>query len=181
MKESDLCIYIGPPKTPTTFLQNEVLGRLQSHSSFVLPSIEIADEDFSFDKLFYLPPVIWREVEENPFVEKGQQMLGDTIVSDEGIFGGAAPPSSWMPNPRPTSWIPGFLLSSRESDPAPWVGPNTWEGPATLGYKRGWPYSHLVSRHLKELGRAASNWGYGRVRVLLTTRRQDTWLASEYA
>jgi hypothetical protein len=38
-----------------------------------------------------------------------------------------------------------------------------------------------LSRHLKELKNVAPNWGYERVRVLLSTRRQDTRLASGYA
>lgn len=172
MGGADLYIHVGPPKTATTFLQSEVLARLQSHSCRIHPSVEVADTELPVDKLFYLSPLIWREIEENPFTEKEESSLKDTLVSDEGVFGGVAPPASWMPNRRLTTWSP---------NPKPWVGPGRWEGPATLGYKRGRPYPHLISCHFRELRRTASKWGYKGVKVLLTTRRQDTWLASEYA
>lgn len=172
MDKPTLYLHVGPPKTATTFLQNEVLYKLRSHSCHIHPSIKVADTRLPMDTLFHLSPLIWGEVNENPFNEKGQCTLGHTLVSDESIIGGVAPPTSWMPNRRLTTWKP---------NPNPWFGPATWKGPATLGHKHGRPYPHLVSCHLRELKRVSSNWGYERVRLLLTTRRQDTRLASEYA
>lgn len=39
----------------------------------------------------------------------------------------------------------------------------------------------LLRCHLQELQRKAADWGFGRVRIICTVRRQDQWIASQYA
>jgi hypothetical protein len=39
----------------------------------------------------------------------------------------------------------------------------------------------LLSCHLKELQQKAADWGFQRIRTICTIRRQDQWIASQYA
>lgn len=151
MGKPDLYIHAGPPKTATTFLQNSVLGRIQSAKCLTKPKVEVNGREIRFGDLFDFSPGFWRRLEGDPFSIDGKRPETDVIISDEGVFGGLVPPRRWMLGP----------VSVRDT------------------HRRPDPY--FVSCHLRELRKASSDWGYGEVKFLFTTRRQDTKLASSYA
>jgi len=159
MSAPTLSIHVGPSKTATTFLQREVFERIESAACFPVPELEVQDRTFRFGDLFSFSPGFWGGVEGDPFGEGGQQPARDVVVSDERIFGGLAAP-------RP--WIPG-AVQSRGLPPSP------------RRHTHGRHDLCSVSSHLRALRAAAGGWGYERVQVLLTPRRQDTKLASSYA
>lgn len=159
MSKSSLYIHVGPPKTATSFLQDVVLGQVQSVDCLSKPVVEIKGKALRFADLFDFSPAVWRDVEENPFAETSHACERDVIVSDEGVFGNLA---------SPTPWIPGSVQ-----------GRGLLTEPRLHTHNRPDPY--FVSSHIRELRRAAPNWGYDQVGFLLTTRRQDTELSSYYA
>ena len=159
MSEPTLYIHVGPSKTATTFLQRDVLGRVESAECLPVPEIEVQGRSLRFGDLFSLSPEFWRGLEEDPLAGSVQHSGRDVVISDERIFGGLVAPQPWIPGS-----VPGRGLSP---------------SPRLHTHSRADPY--YVCAHLRELRRAAEGWGYGRVRVLLTLRRQDTKLASSYA
>jgi hypothetical protein len=157
----DLYIHAGPGKTGTTFLQQSVFDKIQSAQCLETPEVNIGGKEIRFADLFDFPPGIWKRAEQNPFFPKAARRVveKDLVISDERIFGGIGAPQSWIPNPPP----------GRDIAPAP------------RRHMHARPDPYVVSRHLKKLREVSSGWGYGQVRFLLTTRRQDTRLASGYA
>lgn len=159
MGKSTLYIHVGPSKTATTFLQRDVLGRIESAECLPVPEIEVQGQRLRFGDLFSLSPEFWRGLEANPIADSVQHLGRDVVISDERICGGLVAPQPWIPGSIPGHGLP--------------------PSPRLHTHSRADPY--YVSSHLRELRRAATAWGYERIRVLLTTRRQDTKLASSYA
>jgi len=159
MTAPTLYVHVGPSKTATTFLQREVLGRIESAECLPIPELSVQGRQLRFGDLFSLSPQFWRELEQNPIDDSVQRSGQDVVISDERISGGLVAPQPWIPGSIPGRGLP----------PSPRLHTHSR---ADL---------HYVSNHFCELRRAARAWGYGRVRVLLTTRRQDTKLASSYA
>jgi len=155
----NLYIHAGPGKTATTFLQGAVFDRIKSARTFSKPNISLGEDMVQFGDMFDLSPRVWRALEEDPFTADGSEPEVDVVISDEMIFGGLA-------SPRP--WIPGSV-SARVPLPRP--RRHTYSRPSPC----------LVLCHLEELCEVSSNWGYDQVKFLLTTRCQDTKLASSYA
>ncbi|PSQ86202.1 MAG: hypothetical protein BRD42_06120 [Bacteroidetes bacterium QS_3_64_15] len=159
MSDPTLYIHVGPSKTATTFLQRDVLGRIASAECLPVPEIEVEGRRLRFGDLFSLSPEFWRGLETDPFADRVRHSGRDVVISDERICGGLVAPQPWIPGSVPGRGLP--------------------PSPRLHTHSRVDPYS--VSSHFRELRRAADAWGYERVRVLLTPRRQDTKLASSYA
>ncbi|MFB6274455.1 MAG: hypothetical protein ABEL51_16345 [Salinibacter sp.] len=159
MSAPTLYIHVGPSKTATTYLQRKVLGAIESAECLPVPHIEVQGQQFRFGDLFSFSPGFWGGLEENPFAGIVRRSDRDVVISDERIFGGLAAPEPWIPGSVPGRGLP--------------------PSPRRHTHCRFGPY--WIASHLRELRRAAAGWGYERVRVLLTTRRQDTKLASSYA
>ena len=159
MTAPTLYIHVGPSKTATTFLQRDVLGRIESAECLPIPEISVQGRSLRFGDLFSLSPELWRGLDNNPIADVVQNSERDVVISDERISGGLVAPQPWIPGSIPGHGLP----------PSPRLHTHSR---ADL---------HYVSSHFRELRRAAEAWGYERVRVLLTPRRQDTKLASSYA
>lgn len=156
-----LFLHVGPPKTATTFLQREVLSRIQSVRYLDKPTVPLDTEPVSFGDLFCFSPDIWTEgegfarlLDVHPDLE-----ATDCIISDEHIYGGFASPQPWTA--RSGEAYGPVVRTDRQTD--------------------GRPGLSLVARHLQRLSEAAAARGFSEVKVLSTTRRQDRKLASGYA
>lgn len=159
MSRPILYVHVGPSKTGTTFLQRDVLERIESMNCLSVPHVTVQGNRLRFGDLFSFSPEFWRDVEESPIADFTRQSDQDVVISDERISGGLVAPQPWIPGS-----IPGHGISP---------------SPRLHTHSRVDPYQ--VSSHFRELRKAAAKWGYDDVRVLLTTRRQDTKLASSYA
>jgi hypothetical protein len=80
-------------------------------------------------------------------------------VSDEYIFGGLCSPEGWIPD----------SVSRRGLVERP------------RGFMHSRPDPDFLYLHLTHLRKASSIWGYSKVKLTFTTRRQDNMLASTYA
>ena len=70
MSKPILYIHVGPSKTATTFLQRDVLGRIESAECLPVPEIEVGGRRLRFGDLFSLSPEFWRGLEADPFADK---------------------------------------------------------------------------------------------------------------
>lgn len=155
-------LHIGPPKTATTFLQEEILQRVQSAVCRIKPDVKVGNEEIRFADLFLRSPEIWRGIGENVLSNlAGKEFDKNLIVSDEGVYGGVASPQPWIP-----SWIPSWGQSHRV---------------AIHRQTSGQPAPSTFALHLDELKSVATACGFSKTKVLMTLRRQDTKLASSYA
>ena len=60
MSDPTLYIHVGPSKTATTFLQRDILGRIESAECLPVPEIEVEGRRLRFGDLFSLSPEFWR-------------------------------------------------------------------------------------------------------------------------
>ncbi|MCS3628945.1 hypothetical protein GGP53_002824 [Salinibacter ruber] len=164
MKKRSIYIHIGPGKTGTTFLQKRVIPKIQSVGCVVKPEVVIGNGiSIKFRDLFDLSPKVWKIWGDRIFGGLGGNKKNgngaDLLISDEGASGAVL-----SPRPRFTSsdLSYGSPSSRRHYD---YRGPL----PSTFG------------GHLEAMSEAASEYGFGDIKILATTRRQDTRLASTYA
>ena len=157
-------MHIGPPKTATTFLQNEVLSEIRSADYLTKPHVPVGGEDVRIGSLFCFDPQVWGKTESGAFrgflkrVRSSNE--SDLIISDEGIYGGVASPQPWIPDSA--EWKHGpFVRLQRQ----------------TLDI----PNLSSLQLHLAKLSELAQDLGFEETKILFTTRRQDTRLASGYA
>lgn len=161
-----LYVHVGPPKTATTFLQEHVLKRVSSVECRCLPEVQLGGEAVNFGHLFSMSPSVWTEHGGRAFaqlINETERADGeDLIVSHEGIHGGMATPRPWLT--KEGGWAQGVEY-----------------GPLVRLHTDGRPHVALLTEHLTVLSDVAARWGFAEVKVLATLRRQDSWLASEYA
>ena len=161
-----LYLHVGPPKTATTFLQEHVLRRVSSVECRCLPQVEMEGEKISFGQLFSMSPSVWRNDGGQAFarlIDETERAEGeDLVLSHEGIHGGMATPRPWLT--RRGGWAQGVEY-----------------GPLVRLHTDGRPHVAILAEHLSVISEVASKWGFSEVKILATLRRQDTWLASEYA
>ncbi len=156
--ERNLFIHAGPGKTGTTFLQSSLFGRIESAQCLVKPDVEVGKKKIRFADLFDFSPEVWDQV--NLDHSLNNEKSKNITISDERIFGGVGVPQSWIPSPPPGSEI----------------------SPSPRRHMHARPFPCNVSQHLQSIRELTSAWGIGgRVKFLLTPRRQDTRLASGYS
>lgn len=158
MVGSTFYLHIGPPKTATTFLQEEVLSKVQSVDHAVKPEVRAGAEIVRFGNLFLRSPQVWKEVGPDLFENLHSGETNDLLIK------------VCLASPNP--WVPA------------WIGEAVQQyGPVVRVYRQtsGLPIPSFVSIHLEELSKVASDCGFSETKVLLTVRRQDTKLASSYA
>jgi hypothetical protein len=152
---STFYLHIGFPKTGTTFLQEQILPRLNTLRVHCKPQSNLVENAFpwegGFRSFFDRAPAIWDALGDRLFSELlaggSPDDRSDLLVSDENLAPEMSYPRTFLAPPR----------ASFGTDP------------------------HLTAAHLREVANAAARCGFPRTRVLLTVRRQDTWLASAYA
>ena len=163
MSGPTLCLHAGPPRTATTFLQEEVLERIHSARCLVRPRVEVGAETVRFHDLFLFSPDVW----EGPcgaFADLlnrdvGDEAQRDLIISDERMYGGMAAPQPSFPD-----WKKRYGSTVRV---------HRWTN--------GRPNPSSVALHLEKLSEVAAEWGFEQTKIIASTRRQDTRLASGYA
>ena len=159
-----LFLHIGPPKTATTFLQHKVLNEIHSADCLIQPHVPVGGEDVRMASLFCFDPQVWGKTESGAFRDFLKRVRSsnesDLIISDEGIYGGVASPQPWIPDSA--GWKHGpFVRLQRQTLDAPNLS--------------------SLQLHLSRLSELAQDLGFEETKVLFTTRRQDTKLASGYA
>ena len=82
MSKPILYIHVGPSKTATTFLQRDVLGRIESAECLPVPEIEVEGRRLRFGDLFSLSPEFWRGLEADPLADKVRHSGRDVVISD---------------------------------------------------------------------------------------------------
>jgi hypothetical protein len=155
MDNKKLYIHIGAPKTATTFLQRVVMPNFREAKCLVKPEVFMGGEKIRLKHLFRFPKDVWNGSEsalESLFGSENERQ-NDFIISDEGVYGWAA-----AQQPR--------------------IGKL---GPRTPLQSAGYPYFSFLASHLRRIDSAVNKWGFSGVRVLVTIRRQDTWLASMFS
>lgn len=137
------------------------MNEIQAAECAVKPKLPVGSEEVRFASLFCFSPNVWQSVGESAFrgLCRESQNERDLLISDEGVYGGIVSPQPWMLG---ATWKHGEYIELKRQ--------------TSVQVDR---YS-LVS-HLKRLRSHSSKFGYGKVKVLFTTRRQDTRLASGYA
>jgi len=167
-----LFIHIGPGKTGTTFLQKKVLPHISSAETLALPHVQVSSEEIVFGHLFCYSPQIWGDKHDGPFrslidtaFNNKHKPESDLIISDEYIYGDVVSPQPWIPN---SAWVTNI---------------GTQHGQFVRLYRRTLdiPTLALVRRHLMKLKSLSHDTGFDSLKVLFTTRRQDTKLASTYS
>ena len=137
------------------------MSEIQATECVEKPWLPVGSEKVRFGNLFCLSPNVWQNVEESAFRDLcvETQNEGDLLISDEGVYGGVVSPQPWMPE---TGWKHGEYIELKRQVSV---------------------QSDLCSltSHLERLQTHSSRFGYGKIKVLITTRRQDTKLASGYA
>lgn len=151
---STLYLHIGFPKTATTFLQDVVFPQINSISCFKKPLIHLGDRKERFGTRFSYSPALWRD--------RGTELLSQVL------------------GPAPRGKTTSDALLSDEGFGGGLTGPQPWI-PASRPHhdRETGPYS--TRTHLEELEKAAREWGFSRIKVIMGIRRQDGKLASGYA
>lgn len=160
-----LYLHIGPSKTATSFLQWEVLPEIEM-CCYVKPTVTLGSAEMRLGDVFLFSPDLWRGEtgkELFTFLRDGDVEEKDVLVSSEYIFGGLASPQPWIPD--------GEAYGSSEYGPVVRVNRQTEVRLDRTSF----------SNHLDALKEAGRQQGFSQVRILFTTRRQDTKLASGYA
>lgn len=156
----DIFIHIGAPKTATSFIQKRVFKEITSANSVITQKIEIEGSYINLGDCFDFCPSFWKTLESDPFLKERKKGLNsDVLVSSEYIFGGISAPKPWIPGPVSKGGIVPRPRRHTHSRPDP----------------------YFVASHFKELKEASHSWGYDNIKIILTIRRQDTFLASFYA
>lgn len=155
-RRRDFTLHVGYPRTGTTFVQREVLPQIRSVDVFAKPQGYVVESRSSFGEVgrfFRCSPRIWHHIGEDLF---------------SALFG---PPNA-QKSPR-------SVLVSDESVGVRLTRTCSYVGSSNLSnYLSEANIGHIP--HLAELTRLAENWGFGRVRVIVVIRRQDTWIPSAY-
>lgn len=137
------------------------MSEIQAAECVVKPKLSVGSEKVRFGNLFCLSRDVWQGVGESAFRDLcgENQSERDLLISDEGVYGGVVSPQPWMPE---TGWKHGEYIELKRQVSV---------------------QSDLCSltSHLESLQSHSSKFGYRKVKVLVTTRRQDTKLASGYA
>ena len=155
MNASALYLHIGLIKTATTFLMHEVFPLVSSIHYLRKPKSELVEgmpHHGIFSRFFKRSPVIWSEM--------GQRLF-DEILGEEDAKCGSQ----------------DVLIADEEMGvdltyPCPFYG-SRWTQAGNDAFR--------LRKHLEALSEVALKRGFAQVRVLVTVRRQDTWLASAYA
>ncbi len=146
--------HIGLPKTGTTFLQRGILPSLEGIDLLVKPKfsgLSCYPGYGGFGAIFGYSPAIWSHLGDQ-FLE---QVLGSRVIHGNGP-----------------------VLISDENVSIALRYPSDYATVDAL------PRSYDVfgvARHFEEMRRPLAGLGFTRIRLILTIRRQDTWLASAYA
>ena len=149
-----LYLHIGLPKTGTTFLQKVLFPEFRGVRYLSKERVNRFLDDRKIKFLFHQSPRIWRSD------AAAQELIGwlievangqPTLISEECIHNGLFPPRS----SRPYSDV-------------------------YRGRMAGYDLCTLA-RHSAEVERQARKHGISEVNVVVTTRRQDTFFASNYA
>lgn len=159
---SSIILHIGAPKTATTFIQNEVMSKINSVRCLVKPKIRIGDSKIQFGDIFCFEPNLWDEVEKEPlstYSIRGEREVTDILISDEYIYGGVS-------SPRPRMASGGCRYGKYTK---------------INRHENGYPSISSFLSHLRKIKSISKDLGYKNVKVLITTRRQDEMLASTYA
>jgi hypothetical protein len=152
---STLYLHLGLAKTGSTFLQRDVFPHLSGVTYFNKPQTDLVKRanpsSGAFRSFFDHSPAIWDD-------------LGEALFTE--IFG------------TPGGKNGKHVLVSDEN-----VCVNLRNKRDYLGSNRSLkgrdPYT--VRDHLRKLVELAETWGFERVRLLISVRRQDQWLASAYS
>lgn len=146
--------HIGFPKTGTTFLQEEILPGLKGIDFLSKPrfsGLNCYPGYGGFGAVFGYSPAIWERLGRR-FLE---EVLGPEVTR----------------SPLP-------LLVSDENVATALRYPSRYVNVDALPR----PYDVFgIADHLREMKGALTSLGFSSVRLILTIRRQDTWLASAYA
>lgn len=150
-----LYLHIGLPKTGTTFLQTEILPQIRSVRFLCKPRTGVLGAAgkgmFGGLRVFFdLSPAVWTDVGASFF---------SGVLGDPGKLG------------DPDTIISDENVSVCMTYPSEFLGPER----LLRGYG---PF--LLAAHLREFRKAAIDWGFLDVRVLVSVRTQHTWLASAY-
>jgi hypothetical protein len=160
--ESTLFLYIGPPKTASTFLQRGFLQKIDELECRIRPRVQVNGRELMFSDLFFFFPEVWRGIGKDyleRWAEPALRQNRDLVISSEGIYGGLATPRPWYPSR--VGWLTGEVNGLRETN--------------------GLPSHHSNVTHLQAIADTASELGFSETKILVTIRRQDTKLASGYA
>jgi hypothetical protein len=159
--ESELFVHIGPGRTGTTYLQQDVFESLKNVRVITHPALRTDSGWVEFGEVFLFSPYIWMDDNANileRMIHKSCKSIPEKLlISSENIHGGFGfPPIGWTEEPPRTCEQYDLRFHSRH-DPS------------------------ALRLHLRFLSQAATKLGFDDVKVIFTTRRQDTKIASEYA
>jgi len=157
-----LYLYIGPPKTASTFLQRGFLQQIDELECQIRPKVQVNGRKIMFSDLFLFFPEVWQGIGKEylrKWAEPAFQTDRDLVISSEGIYGGIATPRPWYQSR--VECLTSEVNVLRETN-----GLSSHESNAT---------------HLRTITEAAADIGFSQTKILVTVRRQDTKLASGYA
>jgi hypothetical protein len=137
-------------------LQEEVFPRIPAVDFIYQPMSDVLEggRQGILARAFKRSPVIWRHMGDEIFSKIFREPKNKTRIRTRNV-----------------------LISDQSA------GPQIWQLLPYLGSRweqeRQDPF--LLRAHLEELSALVSEWGFGKLKVVLVFRRQDEWIASKYA